>query len=292
MPDLLVTPSPTLSQAVDIIVPQVTQAPMQPNLHPIMDFAPFMGWPIWIWVFIIMGVVLLIVWLRWLRKRMIMAPVLSYLESLKGGKREDMQTWMIGKNKSFFIEHLKYNDDGVISYWKFLINISMWYLGSSLAVGHAGGIKSVIVSDNYDMVRDPVAEMALCAVVDEFNDMNKEPVLDAAGMKRVDEFGQELYHYPISNYADYEQHRADLENLHPEGIKIPSYAYFNVMNAQKLMPPNRTAGMFGADCIREARKKNIDQAQASIWEKFLPLGVALAISIIAIIVTYMYTSAR
>lgn len=280
---------PEVTQTItEIVMPEVTPY-IDYHLNPVFDYAPFWGWPIWIWIFIAFGVVFLILNLRWIRKRIIMKPVLAYLDALKGGKREDMQTWMIGKNKSFFIEHLKYNDDGVISYFKYLKNISMWYLGSSLAIGHAGGIKNAIVSDNYDMVRDPVAEIAFCLAIEEYNEKNKVVQMNDKGEPIIDENGKELVSYPINNYEDFKTHRKDMIKANPLGAKMPSFCYFDVLKAQQFFPPNRTAGMFGADNIREARKKNIDQPVTSGWLKFAPLGIAFGISVIAIIITYMWT---
>ena len=279
---------PEVTQTIqEIVVPEVTPYVDQ-HLNAFFDFAPIWGWPVWVWIFIGFAIVLFIVNIAWIRKRMILSPVLPYLESLKGGKREDMQTWMIGKNKSFNIEHLKYNDDGVISYFKYLANISMWYLGSSMAVGHAGGIKNVIVSDNYDMVRDPVAEIALCKLIDQFNEMNKEAIKDKDGNILIDENGRTLYKYPISNHKEYKLNRDKLVQMSPTGGKIPSFCHFDVMKGQQFMPANRTAGMFGGDNIREARKKNIDQPVVSNWIKFAPLGIAFGISVVAIILTYMF----
>lgn len=279
---------PEVTQTIqEIVVPEVTPYVDQ-HLNAFFDFAPIWGWPVWVWIFIGFAIVLFIVNIAWIRKRMILSPVLPYLESLKGGKREDMQTWMIGKNKSFNIEHLKYNDDGVISYFKYLANISMWYLGSSMAVGHAGGIKNVIVSDNYDMVRDPVAEIALCKLIDQFNEMNKEAIKDKDGNILLDENGRTLYKYPISNHKEYKLNRDKLVQMSPTGGKIPSFCHFDVMKGQQFMPANRTAGMFGGDNIREARKKNIDQPVVSNWIKFAPLGIAFGISVVAIILTYMF----
>lgn len=280
---------PEVTQTIkEIVVPQVTPV-IDYNLHPIFDLAPVWGWPLWVWVFVAFGILLLFINVRWFRKRWIMGPVLSYLDSLKGGKKEDMQVWMIGKNKSFTIEHMRYNDDGVISYFRYLKNISMWFLGSSLAVGHAGGIKNVIVSDNYDMVRDPVAEAALCTLIDQYNEMNKTEVKDEQGNKIRDENGNPTYKYPITNHREYKQHRDKLVLMSPNGAVIQTFHYFNVMKGQQFMPANRTAGLFGGDNIRQARKKNIDRPTVSNWIKFAPLGIALAISVISILVTYMFT---
>lgn len=280
---------PLNSTVVEIVAPIVTP-PIDYHLNPVFDYSFFWGWPIWVWVFIIIGIVLLAVWLRWLRKKMILSPVVEYLSAYKSGLLEDMQTWILGKNKSFFIKHLRYHDDGIISYPKFLKKISMWYLGSSMAVGHAGGIKSVMVSDNYDTVRDAVAEIGLNWLIDSYNNARKEPAKDSQGAIMLDENGDTVMRYPISNYDDYEAHRKDIEQMFPMGAKVASFVYFNVLKSQQFMPPNRTAGMMGADCIREARKKNIDTKEASPWLKFAPLGVALVVVILSMLLTYMYTT--
>jgi len=278
-----------MSNATELVMQKVPEVVDQ-HLHPIMDLTPLWGWPLWVFVFIAMGIVLLVINMKWLRRRMILSPTLEYLSAFKSGLQEDMQTWMFGKNRSFFIKHLRYHDDGVISYHNFLQKISMWYLSSPLAVGHAGGIKSVIVSDNYDMVRDFVAEIAMCTAIRKYNEANKVQVKDSDGAILIDETGSPVVTYPITNYFDYEKCRKDMERMFPSSIPIDTYCYFNPLEAQQFFPPNRTAGMMGGDCIREARKKNIDTKEESNWIKFAPLGIALVIGLLSILVVYMYVT--
>jgi len=166
----------------------------------------------------------------------------------------------------------------------------MWYLGAPWAVGHAGGIKNVIVSDNYDQARDPVAEIGLYTAIDRYNERHKEILKDENGNPKIDpETGAQIVKYPITNYQTYKDLLEDLMREDPLGVTISSFSYFDPVKAQQFFPPNRTAGIFGGDNIRRARKMNIDQTPVSNWLKFAPLGAAILVVIIAVIVTYMFT---
>lgn len=266
----------------EIVAPQVT-APIDYHLNPMFDFSPFWGWPLWIWVLLGLGIIIAVVNLKYLRRRMIMAPVLNYLSALTG-KVSDMQVWIMGKNKSFYIDHLRYHDDGVISFRNISSCISMWFVQTSMAIGHSGGIKNAILSDNYDTARDPIAEIALCTVIKKHNTLNPIQAEEKTGTA-ITVVTNENY---IKDYWDFEKLCKTLELENPNGVEMDVYGSFDQESAQRYMPPNRTAGMFGADCIREARKKNLEQKEESNWIKFAPLGIAFGISLVAILFTYMY----
>ena len=274
--------------AAEELLMQQVAAPVDYNLNPIFDYAPLFGWPLWIWIFIAFGMVLLIINLKWLRRRFIMAPTLPYLAALKGGTQEDQQAWMISKNKSFEIKHLRYNADGVISYFDYIKNISMWFLTSPFAVGHAGGIKNVILSDNFDQARDLIAEAAFYIGIGIYNERHKTPAT-VDGKNLLDEEGKQIYKLPIFDYKSWVEHRENVIKEFPLGIPIDSFLHIDPTKIIQFFPPNRTAGMFGGDNIREARKKNIERKTPSNWIKFAPLGAAIALGIISILIVYMFT---
>lgn len=265
----------------DIIAVQVTPTPDY-HLSPIFDQAPAWGVPIWVWIGVVLIIILAFRNAQWFRKKMVMRPVADgYLDAFKSGAEKDQQTWIFGKNRSFYIRTLLYHDDGVVSY-PFMSKLTTWYLGSSLAVGHAGGIKQISVSDNYDRVRDFVAEIALITVVDKFNSEN---VPDINGNLQKDSMGRPLV---IQNYDDYEYFRPLLETKYPFWIEVPAYMPFDPTKAERIFPPNRSAGFQGGYMLRKARRLMMDVPDKGFWEKFAVLGVAIGFVIIAIFGTFMY----
>ena len=287
MPDIIAVKlvntsvTPAVTQAVkDIVAVRVTPAPDY-HLSPLFDQAPLWGVPIWVWIGVGLLIILAFRNAQWFRRKLVMKPVLGYLDAFKSGLRDDQQTWIFGKNRAFFIETLKYHDDGVVSY-PFMSKLSTWFLGSSMAVGHAGGIKQIAVSDNYDRVRDFVAEIALISVVDQ---LNSENTIDTNGNVQKDETGKPLI---ITNYDDYEYFRPMLEKKHPGGIKVPVYGFFDPTKAEKIFPPNRSAGFQGGYMLRKARALMVDMPDRSFWDKYTILFIAIGFSVIVIIATYAY----
>jgi len=239
------------------------------HLNPFFDMDTFWSIPLWVWIVLAEVIIIGFINFKWLRRKAVMRPVLDYLQALKKGRREDQQSWYFSKNRSFYIEYLQYHDDGIIAYWD-LKKISMWFLGSSSAVGHAGGIKSVLISDDYDGVRDPVAELGLIFLIDRWNRDNPDRV--------------------IVDYDDYETMRPILEGAYPDGSEIPVYCLYDPSKIQKIFPPNRSAALFGRVNIRDARDLAIDIPEPGWLEKYAFLGASLVISIVSIVITYAFVS--
>lgn len=259
----------------------IPAVPVDYHLSPIFDLTPGFGVPLWILIAAALIIILAFRNAQWFRRNMVMKPVSGYLDAFKAGTQEDQQVWLFGKNRSFSMETLRYHDDGVVSY-PYMKKLSTWFLGSSMAVGHAGGIKQISVSDNYDRVRDFVSEVALMTVVDKFN---KENIPDANGNLQKDSQGRALV---IQNYDDYEYFRPLLEQMHPYGIDTPVYLPFDPTKAEKIFPPNRSAGFQGGYMLRKARKLMMDLPDKNWIEKYMILGVAIAYVVISLILTYMY----
>lgn len=256
-----------MSDVLDAV--QIT-SPIDYHLNPFFDIDTWWSVPLWAWMIAFVVGVFIFVLIKWLRRRAIMGPVMDYMPAKKGGRREDQQTWMFGKNRSFYIEYMKYHDDGIISYPN-LEKISMWFLRSSNAVGHAGGIKSVIVSDDYDTVRDPVAEIALAEMIRVHN--LKYP-------------GNE-----ITNFSGYSQRYKEVMALFPDGeVEVPVYGIWEPSKVQKFMPKNRSAGFNGGMLVRDSRDLNIDVKDKGFWEKYGILAFALGFSVISIVMTYVFVS--
>jgi hypothetical protein len=75
--------------------------------------------------------------------------------------------------------------------------------------------------------------------------------------------------------------------LFPDGIEMPPYKIFNPEAFRKYFPKGMTAMANGALLIREARKLKVTMRPKTFWEKYLPLGMFVAIGLISIIAAWM-----
>lgn len=235
-------------------------------MDPLMDI-PLAGVPIWFWllIFILFAAIITNFW--WLYKRMVMLPVLGYLDAFKTGQP---QTMFLGKNKAFSIKFLEYVDS--VLAFKDLSQISKWLVQSPTSVARLGGLSTLIVRDNYDYSVDPIAEIAICKLADKWNYKFKDN--------------------PITCYRDYEKFRDDgsLEIEYPHGIEIPLYNVYDPSLIQKFLPTGRSAGTFGSHLTSKAREMRLDKSAEKWYEKYIPIGIVLTISLIILILSFMYAT--
>jgi hypothetical protein len=235
-------------------------------VDPIMDI-PLGGVPIWFWLLVLLAFIIVISNFWWLYKRMIMFPVLGYLDAFKTGQP---QTIFLDKNKSFSIKFLEYID-GVLAF-KEIAKISKWLVQSPKSVARLGGLSTLIVRDNYDYSVDPIAEIAVCKLANDWNMKYKNN--------------------PITNYKDYEQFRdsGQLETEFPKGIEISLYNVYDPSLIQKFLPSGRSAGTWGSHLTLKARELRTDKSQEKWYSKYLPIGIASSIALIMLILSFMYAT--
>lgn len=249
--------------AVDLVA-----VPYNPNIYidPIMDTAAA-GVPIWFWVLVALGFIMVATNFWWIYKRMVMGPVLGYLDAFKSGTP---QTMFLGKNKAFSIKYLEYTDS-VLSF-KDSSTISKWLVQSPNSVARLGGLSTMIVRDNYDYSVDPVAEIAICKLASDWNSRFKDE--------------------PITSYRDYEFFRDSgrLETEFPIGIYISLYTIYDPSLIQKYLPTGRSAGTFGSHLTTKAREMRLDKTQEKWYEKYVPIGIVLSVSLVMLILSFMYAT--
>jgi hypothetical protein len=235
-------------------------------IDPIMDISAA-GVPIWFWMLVALGFILITSNFWWIYKRMIMMPVIGYLDAFKSGLP---QTMFLGKNRAFSIKFLEYTDS--VLAFKDSSQISKWLVQSPTSVGRLGGLSTLIVRDNYDYSVDPIAEIAICTLATIWNKNNKDE--------------------PITNYRDYEKYRDSgrLEMEFPLGVEIPIYSIYDPSLIQKYLPTGRSAGTFGSHLTAKAREMRTDKTQEKWYEKYLPIGVASSISLVMLILSFMYAT--
>jgi hypothetical protein len=244
----------------------VVATPNNIYIDPVMDI-PVGGVPIWFWILVVIAFSIVMTNFWWIYKRMVMAPVSGYLSAFKSGQP---QTIFLDKNKSFSIKFLEYID-GVLAY-KEVSNISKWLVQSPTSVARLGGLSTLIVRDNYDYSVDPIAEIAICTLASSWNSKYKDN--------------------SITNYKDYESYRdsGQLEAEYPNGVPIPLYNIYNPSLIQKYLPSGRSAGTFGSHLTSKAREMRTDKSQEKWYEKYVPIGVASSVSLVILILSFMYAT--
>jgi hypothetical protein len=245
----------------------IYQMPPNTAFDPIMDLT--LGpMPLWLIVILVLflSVVLINVW--WFIKFMIMAPVRGAGVASKATGVKTQQAFMFGKNRSFSIQALEYVD-GILSY-KDPTMVSKWMLTSPTSVGKVGFKPVFIASDNFDCIRDPISEMAVCRIAKEINTKNPD--------------------IAITNNLDFMAFIPALESAYPDGIPIPIYALYSPEEVQKYTPRNRTAAMFGAMILKLSNELNIHIPDESFWEKNIKLLLFVGAGVIAMAMTFLFGS--
>lgn len=268
---------PIVTQTVAPVVTEVIQTGNTwMKLNPWFDWSPILGIPLWVFIGVFLGFILIIVNLYWFFRVNKLKAVKGYVIALKAATQEDVMTWIISTTKNLTIECLKKRDT-VLSFYD-PINITKWVHTTPMSVIHIGGKGGVIVSEDFYKTRDMVSEIALCYAADEFN-ANQEKL-------KIDNPNEVVK--PITSYTDYEKYgRKILEVLHPEGLKIPSYSIYDPNKFRKYFPKGLTATFEGGIFIRGARRLNLGSNKPSFWEKVLPLGFISAFCIIALVASWM-----
>jgi hypothetical protein len=248
--------------AVDVVA-----QPANIYVDPIFDYSAI-GIPFWFWLLVLIGVILIISNFWWIYKRICMRPVLGYLEARKAGAP---QTLFLGKNRAFMIRFLEYVD-GVLAY-KDITQVARWLVQSPKSVGRLGGLSVLMVRDSYDYSLDPVSEIAICRLATEWN-------------QNHDDTEQ------LNNFSDFEKLRSSgkLEEEYPEGVAIPLYSVYDPSLIQKYLPTGRSAGTFGSHLLQKAKDMRADKTQERWYEKYLPLGIALSVAIVMMVLSYMFAT--
>ena len=246
-------------------------------LPPGMAIDPFFDWspagialPVWLIILIVLMLVFLGTNFWWVYKFLVMRPVQGHGEASRAGNEKTQQVMLFGMNRAFSIQALEYSEK-VLSF-KDKLRVAKWLQTSPYAVGMLGHKSIMLVMEIFDHPKDPVAEMAICKMCEEYNKDQTNP--DEA----------------IIGYKDYVKKREVLEHRNPNGVLIPICDIYDPAQIYKFTPENRTSGQFGGTCLKDARDLNITVPEQSTWEKAIPLFICLVFGIIAIALVYMYTT--
>jgi len=292
--------------ATELIADQVVTAIKVPEgmaINPILDWAPVIGIPVWIYITVILILFFLYVNLKWILQIKRLAPVKGWAESMKKMTQEDVQVWVISRVKRLTIECMTIKDNVLSSHDP--LNIGMWYVSSPMGVISVGGMPAVVVSEDFDRNRDFVTEIALCHNLDQFN-TNLEWLKEQADKRYKEwlekikltgtEVSQEYIESkkpkimkPIESFGQYDNYgRACLYNMNPEQLMMPSYSIFDPHKFRKYFPVGNTSMFYGGEMITEARDMNIDRREKGFWEVHAFLIMAGTIGMIALVVAAFF----
>lgn len=297
----------TQAPQVVVVTPVATATPMPtvaPVLNPVLDIAPFHFTNfLWLnliplWVIIVFCIVVYLVYFNWtwMKKCGSLSPCYGYKDALMAGSINAQQTIVFTKSRKWFIRLLTYHSEGIL-YFQDLLRTDMWRMGASSEVGTLGGLSAAITKDNYDEIIDPVADIALCTVCDDFNNgrfgdqQNMKRAAQESKMLTFTRFdGTEcdfataardgMIPDSISSFADFVKLRPILEKIWPDGIKIPCYCQYDPYASDKFTPKNRSAALFGGINLQKARDfaaENLNEP--SFWDKN---GIAMILVIGAV----------
>jgi hypothetical protein len=241
-----------------------------------------------------------------------MRPVRGFRDTLKQATLDDVQTWVLQKTMKLTIEMLRYVD-GVLSFYT-PTRIQKWLHTTRQSVMHCGGLPALLVSDDYDRSRDPVAEIAICHAADTYNTWLKpvEEIFtaienkDAEALKKlrkyvdeekINDIRQALADVggckidqikPITDYDEYEKcgHKF-LRILWPKGVPVPSYSVYNPTKFSRYFPKGRSAGLQGRILIRESKELREDIPKQDWKERVLQLGIFLGLSVFMLLAAWM-----
>jgi len=245
--------------------------------NPWFDWSPALGIPIWFIILVVLILVFIIINLSWVFKVRRLASVRGFVDALKSSSQLDVMCWIISTTRNLTIEMLRKRDAAISFYDDTKTKTSWWIHNSPISVIHIGGKGGIILSEEYYRSRDMVSEMALVYNCDILNN-------------NLEEYGRRLQKpiKPIKDYEDYTTFgRVILGMLFPDGIEMPPYKIFNPEAFRKYFPKGMTAMANGALLIREARKLKVTMRPKTFWEKYLPLGMFVAIGLISIIAAWM-----
>ena len=244
--------------------------------NPFFDWSPILGIPAWVFVAALLFLILISVNLSWIFKMRRLSSVKGYVTAMAKATQEDVMVFIISTTRNLTIECLRKRDAAISYYDK--TRMSWWIHNSPISVFHIGGKGGIFLSEEYYRSRDMVSEIALCRACDEYN----------ANLKEYNGMFESKSAPPIKDYNDYIKFgRRLLELIHPGGLRIPVYNIFNPEAFRKYFPKGMTAMANGSVLFQEARELKIMQKAKSFWEKYLPLGMFMAVGLLVIIAAWM-----
>jgi hypothetical protein len=251
------------------------------NLNPFFDAETIAWIPVWAWILAALLIIFLITLFYWLWRRKIMAGVTGLREAAEntGITPEGYQvvaTLTFAKTKMFQILSLYYRD-GVLSFGNSLQNISKWLHTSKLAVGRLGPLTCLFASDDLDVTRDLVAELAIVTIADKYNE----------------ELGDQNSKDAIVDHDTFQAKRKLLEYKYPDGVKMLAYQLYDPKKTHKFLPLNRPAGRFGGVLEYMAEEEIPAKPQAGILDRLVgaitsPVGMAFTAGLIGNVLLYVF----
>lgn len=278
MPTELIA-NPIVNQTATIAAQAAATIPDLMKLDPWFDWQVILGLPFWFFIDIACVLVVITVFLYWVFRMKKLHSVRGYVEAMKKASPFDVMVWIVDAARRLTIECMKITD-GTLKFYD-PMNITRWHHDERIPPLNIGGQGGFLASEGYFRTRDMVSEIARDIACDQFN-ANQEQLA-----KELKESGEEAAVKPITDYDGYEDYgRQMLEQLHPNGLVIPSYVQFDPERDNKYKPIGLTARFNGGIFKRDVNKLNIDRPQQRWFEKYIALGFILIVVVVAIMAAW------
>lgn len=271
-------------------IPTPYTLPQGMVINPFFDTDLFIGVPVWMWIIVALGILLICVWIRWIFRWSKMRAVAGYRDKITSADQKSQQVWYLGINKTFSIYCMKFQDR-ILSFYEYMQNLDKWLLTSKDATGSCGGVSMMMVGNDSEYVKDPVAEIAICTIAKRFSEDNGydeknnpnyyEYFTDGKKQKR-----QKI----IKSYSDFSFFLPVLEKLYPNGVDIAPYCFYNSSESQQYTPQNSSL-FFGARRTKVARDLIVRTNEKPWYVQLMPLAIAVVSGTIGTLFVYMVVMA-
>jgi hypothetical protein len=258
---------------------------------------PVFGVTLWAILFLLSFAALVIVWFHWADKSGDLDAIKPWFIKMKEIKLGKMQVLRLSRAGNFIPDCLDIFDN-VLSYGDSEENINMWYLNTPMGMIKIGGISAPIISEDNNLNRDIVTEIALCQATDflaknidalkiQLSERHKKLV--ELGLYPKDAMSPVDLVKPINNGLDYigkpdENQPADygmsgrrlLELIFPNGLPIDAISQFNQNRFRKFWFKGRTSAFYGGTNIRRVDDEFVkkDEKPQGFFAKYGALLIA------------------
>lgn len=222
------------------------------------------GLPLYFWMMFI-GVVFFVImmaynWYCW-----------STVEAVSGhydaARKNIPEAIKITKNRRMKLVPAVYADQ--IFEWENPEEIEKWHLTSPLVVGQLGRVNTSILVDYHDWVDDPIINESIKVAAEMWNEKHPD---------------DQIHHF--TKYMAYRT-KGLLEDMSPEGIKVPAYFWVDWAAQEQYLPKQRDAASFGGYLRREAAKlKSGDNEEKKNYGTWI-LGGCVIIGVLILVFSFM-----
>ena len=222
-----------------------------------------LGFPIYLWGFIVSGLFIffLVLIILVIKKRM--DPVWGYFDS---AKNNDPLAILITKNKKIRLVKIEY----VSNIFEMVGLPVKWLNLSTRAAGQLGTCNTIIIDDVCGIVDDPDSQLAMMEIKDKWND-NPE---------HKDEH--------ITSFEDFQALWTSGRFAEDDMVRLPPFAAVPIWEIKQYTQPVSSAHV-DAWAVQEANEYKEQIEKPSLWPSILLIGGTALICLLMFIFSYLAT---